>query len=29
MYVGITGGVLERMTESTPVVKTPKKSKAK
>jgi len=28
MYVGITGGVLERMTESVPVVKTPKKSKA-
>jgi len=29
MYVGITGGVLERMTETTPVIKTPKKSKAK
>jgi integrase len=29
MYVGITGGVLERMTETTPVIKTSKKSKAK
>jgi len=29
MYVGITGGVLERMTETTPLIKTPKKSKAK
>ena len=29
MYVGITGGVLERMTETTPVIKTPKKSKTK
>ena len=29
MYVGITEGVLERMTETAPVVKTPKKSKAK
>lgn len=29
MYVGITGGVLERMTETAPIVKTPKKSKAK